>query len=271
MILNNNMINNTQQVRIVSGSVNAWNGSYALGGNYWSDYNGSDCRNGPSQNLAGCDGIGDTPKVFDSNNRDNYPIMKPIPWDSDDIGVACLGKVGSQGASPMKTVIAEDTTVHFSVFIMNYGNVTETFNVTVYFNETLLDTQTSVVIASKGFAILNFTWDTSTYEMGNCVISAQVTAVPGETDTDDNILICTVAIGLIGDVDNNGIVNMLDVYNIALHYGAIVGQAHYVSNYDIDDNGIINMLDLYNTAVHYGQTASASMCVNVSVLMRGSD
>jgi hypothetical protein len=65
-----------------------------------------------------------------------------------------------------------------------------------------------------------------------------------------------VALSVVGDVDNNGIVNMLDVYNVALHFGAIVGQAHYVSNYDIDDNGIINMLDLYTTAVHCGQTGT---------------
>ena len=28
----------------------------------------------------------------------------------------------------------------------------------------------------------------------------------------------------------------------------------YVSNYDIDDNNIINMLDLYIAAIHFGQT-----------------
>jgi nitrous oxidase accessory protein len=65
-ILNNNIINNTQQVRIVSGSVNAWNGSYASGGNYWSDYNGTD---------ANQDGIGDTQYVIDVDNADGYPLI----------------------------------------------------------------------------------------------------------------------------------------------------------------------------------------------------
>jgi hypothetical protein len=253
-IYSNNIMNNIQQASITSGSANAWNGSYALGGNYWSDYVGSDCRNGPDQNLAGCDGFGDTSKVIDGNNRDNYPVMKPIPWDSYDIGVTCLGKVGVQGASSMKTVIAESSTVHFSVFVMNYGNDTETFNVTTYIDATLLEMQTGITIPSRGYAIVNSTWNTSSFERGSYLISAQITAVLGETDTSDNSFVCAVAIGVIGDVDNNGVVNMLDIYNIALRFGAIVGQAHYISNYDIDDNGIVNMLDLYVAAVHFGQT-----------------
>jgi hypothetical protein len=156
----------------------------------------------------------------------------------------------------MKTIIAEGTGVHFSVFVMNYGNAAETFNVTTYINATLLETQSGVAIPSKGYAIVNFTWDTDLFERGSYAIGAEVTAVTGETDTNDNRLVCVVALSVVGDVDNNGIVNMLDVYNVALHFGAIVGQAHYVSNYDIDDNGIINMLDLYTTAVHYGQTGT---------------
>jgi hypothetical protein len=254
-IHHNNFVKNTVQIYVKSSYGNIWDNGYPSGGNYWSDYNGSDCRNGADQNLAGCDGFGDTPKVIDGNNRDNYPIVKPIPWDSDDIGIACLGKVGSQGASSMKTVIAEGTTVHFSVFVMNYGNDTETFNVTTSVDGTPLGTQTGTTLSSRGYAIVNFTWNTVSFEKGNYMIAAQVSAVLGETDTSDNSFVCAVAIGAVGDVDNNGVVNMLDIYNMALRFGAIIGQTSYVSNYDIDDNGITNMLDLYVAAIHYGEIA----------------
>ena len=76
-IRNNNIVNNTYQVSITSGSVNGWNGSYAVGGNYWSDYSGLDKFSGPYQNVTGSDGIGDTPYVIDANNRDNYPLINP--------------------------------------------------------------------------------------------------------------------------------------------------------------------------------------------------
>ncbi len=250
-IWGNNFLDNDQQVDMYASSTNSWNSSYSAGGNYWSDYNGSDCRNGPNQNLAGCDGIGDTPNVIDGNNRDNYPITKPIPWDSDDIGVTCLGKIGTQGISSMKTVIAEGTAVHFSSFVMNYGNETEIFNITTRINATLLETQTEIVVPSRAFAVVNFTWDTDLFEKGNYSISVEATVVLGESDTGDNNLVCIVAVSAVGDVDNNGIVNMVDVYSIALHFGGIVGQANYVSNYDIDDNGVINMLDMYLAATNY--------------------
>jgi parallel beta-helix repeat protein len=72
----NNFIENSVQVSVDSASLsNAWNDTYPSGGNYWSDYNGTDTLSGPFQNETGSDGIGDTPYIIDSNNTDHYPLM----------------------------------------------------------------------------------------------------------------------------------------------------------------------------------------------------
>jgi nitrous oxidase accessory protein NosD len=47
---------------------NSWDDGYPSGGNYWSDYNGTDANH---------DGIGDTSHVLDANNTDHYPLMIP--------------------------------------------------------------------------------------------------------------------------------------------------------------------------------------------------
>jgi parallel beta-helix repeat protein len=82
-IYHNNFLHNTVQVvHITSGCVNVWDNGYPSGGNFWSDYNGTD---------ANGDGIGDTPYVINANNRDNYPLMTLYqysysPWDLNDDG-----------------------------------------------------------------------------------------------------------------------------------------------------------------------------------------
>jgi parallel beta-helix repeat protein len=64
-VYHNNLFNNTGQADSMA-YVNFWDVGYPSGGNYWSDYNGTDANH---------DGIGDTPYVINTNNTDNYPLM----------------------------------------------------------------------------------------------------------------------------------------------------------------------------------------------------
>lgn len=66
----NDFVNNTKHVNIGSSyNIQNWDNGYPSGGNYWSNYTGTD-SNG--------DGIGDTPFVLDSNNTDHYPLIAPF-------------------------------------------------------------------------------------------------------------------------------------------------------------------------------------------------
>ncbi len=71
LIHHNNFIDNGNQTTTYPGETNTWgwDNGFPSGGNYWSDYNGTD-NNG--------DGIGDTPYIINENNQDNYPLMNPF-------------------------------------------------------------------------------------------------------------------------------------------------------------------------------------------------
>jgi parallel beta-helix repeat protein len=78
-IYHNNFFNNAQQVN-EKGVNTTWDYGYPFGGNYWSDYNGTD---------TDFDGIGDTPYVIGTNNTDNYPLMYPRPFFYGDVNCDC--------------------------------------------------------------------------------------------------------------------------------------------------------------------------------------
>ena len=86
-VYHNNFINNTGQV-YSSGSTNVWDNGYPSGGNYWSDYNGTDLHRGPYQNQTGSDGIGDVPYIIDANDADHYPFMKPYNTNSPSVSIS---------------------------------------------------------------------------------------------------------------------------------------------------------------------------------------
>jgi parallel beta-helix repeat protein len=79
-IFHNNFINNTRQVNSYSPLLDVWDDRYPSGGNYWSNYTGTDLYSGSYQNETSSDGIGDTSYIIDENNADDYPLMAPLSF-----------------------------------------------------------------------------------------------------------------------------------------------------------------------------------------------
>ncbi len=92
--------------------------------------------------------------------------------------------VTSAVASPDTVKIGEPISIN--VTITNQGHYTETFNVTVYANTTIIGTLMDVILTSRSSTTLPITWDTTDITKGNYLIRTNVSLVEGETDTDDN-------------------------------------------------------------------------------------
>ncbi|MCK5292292.1 MAG: right-handed parallel beta-helix repeat-containing protein [Thermoplasmata archaeon] len=108
-ISNNNILYNTIQA-YDDGNSTQWDFGYPTGGNYWSDYGGTDNKSGPNQDQPGGDGIGDTPYVIDGDSLDRYPFMYPFgqtPRPPTDVA-AVLSGGGFEDVTLIWTLSADD-------------------------------------------------------------------------------------------------------------------------------------------------------------------
>ncbi len=168
------------------------------------------------------------------------------------------------GVKPSKTVVGQGYSVSISVIVENQGRQTETLDITIYYNSNVIETET-VALTSAAFKAVTFTWNTSGFVKGNYTVWAYAWPVSGETHTADNMLADGwVYVGLIGDVNADGIVDIEDIYLISLAYGSVPVNGEYMHptpcgacphspNMDINSDKIVDIEDIYTTALHYGE------------------
>jgi len=240
-VYHNSIVYNQEQQSFDETGENFWDDGYPNGGNYWSDYTGVDLYGGPYQNETGSDGLGDIQYVIDANNQDCYPLMKPYRGPHD---------IGITSVNISKTIVGQGYSVNMRVKIINYGEETETFNVTIYANTTIIE-HIEITLTSRNSIIPNFTWNTTGFVKGNYTIWANATSVPGETDMEDNTFLDGVVyVGIPGDLNCDSTVNILDAILLA---GSLC-HPELNPNADINNDQKVNILDAIILACHFGKT-----------------
>jgi parallel beta-helix repeat protein len=236
-ICHNNFIGNTNQVNIYD-STGTWDNGYPSGGNYWSDYAGTDIHSGPDQNQPGTDGIGDTPYNCSENNQDRYPLMQVFT------------NVAIQGARPIKTIVGQGYNATIAIQVENQGWETRTTNVEMTLDTTTILTLNGLVMTGKNKTTLTYTWQTGGYSKGNYTVNATATTVPNETDTTDNNCTWIIHVGVPGDVSSStqgvydGIVNMRDIQYMILLFNAKPSSTKWNPNADVNNDLVVNMRDI---------------------------
>jgi peptide/nickel transport system substrate-binding protein len=247
IIYHNNFISNDIQVLISTSTGNTWDNGYPSGGNYWSIHTHVDSYSGPSQNQPNSDGINDTQYTIAVNNIDRYPLTQPFsPHD-----------IGTTNVITSKTVVGQGFAVRLELKIINYGMFDETFTVTFYANAAVIATQT-VTLTKRNSIIIFFTWNTAGFPKGNYTIKAVADTVAGETETGDNTFIDgLLKVVLVGDVNGDDYVEMMDYWVISQAYGSQPGEPNWNPNADIyswpDGDGFIEMMDYWVISQHYGE------------------
>lgn len=170
---------------------------------------------------------------------------------------ATVHDVAIKDVTPSKTVVGQGYSLSISVSVKNYGSFAETFNIAAYYNETNIIATQDVVLANGNSTTVTLTWNTTGVTKGNYTISAYATPVPDETDIADNTYIDGfVVVAMVGDVNADGEVDILDVASVAKAYGSYPGHQTWNPNYDLNHDGQIDILDIAITAKNYGKLDS---------------
>jgi hypothetical protein len=161
--------------------------------------------------------------------------------------------VAITGLTHSKTIVGQGLTVKLNVDVSNQGNFTETFNVTVYANTTFISTQT-ITLTNGSYTTVTFTWNTTGFAKGNYTTSANAALVLGEIDTDDNTYTdgC-ICVTVIGDVNGDGWVEMMDYWVVGQAFGSSLGDPNWNPEADVYEDGVIEMMDYWVVSQHYGE------------------
>lgn len=239
----NNVINNTIQFDVRSANPNIWDDGYPSGGNYWSDYNGTDLLRGPHQNETGSDGIGDTPYIIDIDDQDGYPLMSP--WLPCDVAIT--------NVTPFKTIVCQGYSVNINVTVANQGDHTENFNVTVYANETVITKATNIILTSGNSTTITFTWGTSGFAKGKYTINALAPTPNDARPTDHLFKDGWIIVAMVGDINADNKVDLKDVYAVAKAYGSFPGHPRWNPVCDINNDNKVDLKDYYTVCQNYGK------------------
>jgi hypothetical protein len=151
----------------------------------------------------------------------------------------------------------EGWTVPISVVAANLGKVPENFNVTVYYDNQTIGTQTVTNLNPSEEIALVFNWNTSGVELYiNHTIWAQASTVPAETNTSNNIMTDgSVKVKLLGDVNGDKRINIVDIVRVAVAFGARPLDPRWDLQADITANGIIDIVDIVTIALHLNESS----------------
>ncbi|MGA3191841.1 MAG: dockerin type I domain-containing protein [Candidatus Bathyarchaeia archaeon] len=143
-----------------------------------------------------------------------------------------------------KIFIGQGYSSNITVTIGNLGGYTETFNTTVYANQTIIDTPVNTTLTSGTFTTLTFTWNTTGFAYGNYTLSAFAWPVPGENSTaDNNFTGGEISITIPGDINGDGTVNILDAIGLANSFLTNPSSANWNPNADINGDNVVDILD----------------------------
>lgn len=172
--------------------------------------------------------------LYDTELSDSS--RQPMPHETEDGFIMTLIRdVAITHVAPSTNWAYQGWPVDITVTAKNFGNISESFDVKVYYNSNLLETYPIVDLPPATEITIVFTWNTSNLTpCNNYTITGEATTIPFEYNTANNVLVDgTVEIRLLGDINGDGKVDMRDVAIAAAAFGSYPGHPRWNPDADI--------------------------------------
>ena len=182
-------------------------------------------------------------------------LGEPIPHETFD-GYFCTlirdVAVIDLTASPIELYESWETNI--TVTVRNEGDITETFNVTFYYDDFLIGIVTITNLASNENTTTTIAWDTEGVSPGNYTIRAEAAPVPYEIDITDNIFSDgIVRVKILGDLNGDDSVNILDALIGSATFGSYPGHPRWDSMCDLNRDKRVGILDMILLSRNFGK------------------
>jgi nitrous oxidase accessory protein NosD len=263
-IYHNGFLSDYNQSYAFPGFNSSWDDGYPSGGNYWSDYNGTDFYSGPYQNETGSDGIGDTPYFIDENNTDYYPLMGPWTGTGGNVTVVygsgvslTFGNVTSSGittinetligpAPPSGFTLAMEPPMYYDV--KTSANYTGIITISIPYNDTGMTEEEESTLKLMH-------WNETEQQWINITISVDIenNVIVGETTGLSYFGLMTTSV-FPWDVTGDGYAGIDDIVLVAEHFGENPGNPQWNSKYDVTGDDYVGIADIVEVAEHFGES-----------------
>jgi hypothetical protein len=152
--------------------------------------------------------------------------------------------------------VYSDWLVEVTVTVLNKGTMPENFNVSIYYDDTLIGKQAVTELAPFDQMVVLIGWNTAGVAYArNYTLWANVTVVPNEVNVTDNQLIFgDVRVKMLGDVIYDRIIDIFDVVAVTSIYDLKKGDPQWNPQADLAPDGVIDIFDVVITTSRYETT-----------------
>jgi len=186
--------------------------------------------------------------VWMSSRLDNYDIYykTTATLQPHDLSIFSV--------TPSTTVAYQGKTIFIEVVAQNHGTNTETFNITCYVVNLIQLGQNKTTLTAGQLYPIIFLWNISTTALGTYTINATASIVSGETNIGDNFMTTTVYVRVLGDSNDDGKVDLSDLFELGNAYGSDPSKPNWNPDCDFNRDNKVDTSDLDDLNKNYGNS-----------------